>query len=589
MSKGCYTCRRRRIVCDNGRPTCRKCHDAGKECLGYRKPLVWVKGGVASRGKMMGLSFNDVTSNQDSPGRASMGFCTAASSGQTRIMEQAEQHPCESETLPDDGTLQIQVRTLPETTLAEYYNNNGALVHVRRIPPESPSFSLVDPLFQDVDKLSRLYISHFNLHCAQALCLYDKVRNPYRELISYIGESPVLTDSLAAIGAIHHAYMCSNEYQFSSSSDNEATEMHGSLLSLGRHPVSFSAQPSNAKAFSHFLSLKQRALRQLSIDVSHASTRNDDRTIAAIFVLILLDALESGNGAWKYHLEGAKSILRDRLLTANHSATTEGIDTFVIDSCLITEIMGSTLARPGVLSKPFYSQSMGAAVLQRLEKTAWVGCPAYLLDAMFFVHAQRFSNYGNTPGYDYTLSFLSSATGETATDSPLAILRHIDAFDPVAWAGEMQSYLFLSDVSHRVALACAYKAAVYLYARRVVSVFGFGRDADEDWKDRDTVERDLVHNLSLIRPDDEHFKCTIWPTFIAGAESTLPEQRAFTLQNLYLLWNDFCSVNLHNAACVLKMMWQKQDERSRSSETATCSEFDWIQELDQSRTDWLFI
>jgi hypothetical protein len=151
MSKGCYTCRRRRIVCDNGFPTCRKCRDAGKECLGYQKPLVWVKGGVASRGKMMGLSFDDVTTNQESPGSASMGYCSAASSEQTR---------CERTPLSDDGSLQIQVQALPKATLAKYYNNNGALVHVRRLPPESPSFSLVDPLFQDVDKLSRLYISH---------------------------------------------------------------------------------------------------------------------------------------------------------------------------------------------------------------------------------------------------------------------------------------------------------------------------------------------------------------------------------------------------------------------------------------------
>lgn len=402
-----------------------------------------------------------------------------------------------------------------------------------------------------------------------------------------------MTDSLAAIGAIHHAYMFSNDFQFPLPSVNEATDAQTSrsLLNLGRQrqTASFSAQPVNAKSFAHFLSLKQRALRQLSIDVSNASTRNDDRTIAAIFVLILLDAIESGSGAWKYHLEGAKSILRDRLLlTANHSTATEGIDTFVIDSCLITEIMGSTLARPGVLSRPFYSQSMGAAVLQRLEKTAWVGCPAYLLDAMFFVHAQRFSNYGDTPGYAYSLSFPSPATGEAASESPLAILRHIVAFDPVSWADEMQSYLFLSDVSQRVALAYAYKAAVYLYARRVVSIFGFDRES-EPWKDRDAVERELVHNLSLlVRPDDEHFKCTIWPTFIAGAESTNAEQRAFTLQHLYSLWNDFCSVNLHNAACVLKTMWQKQDERR--VETCTNSdEFDWIQELDRSRTDWLFI
>lgn len=154
MSKGCYTCRRRRIVCDNGRPTCRKCRDAGKECLGYQKPLVWVKGGVASRGKMMGLSFDDVTSNQESPGGASMGCCSTDSS------EQTGQGLCKSETLPDDANLQVQVQTLPEATLAKYYNNDRALVHVRRLPAESPTFLLVDPLFQDMDRLSRLYVSH---------------------------------------------------------------------------------------------------------------------------------------------------------------------------------------------------------------------------------------------------------------------------------------------------------------------------------------------------------------------------------------------------------------------------------------------
>lgn len=69
MTKGCYTCRRRRIICDNGQPTCRKCRDAGKECLGYQKPLVWVKGGVASRGKMMGRSFDDVNNPASEPRR----------------------------------------------------------------------------------------------------------------------------------------------------------------------------------------------------------------------------------------------------------------------------------------------------------------------------------------------------------------------------------------------------------------------------------------------------------------------------------------------------------------------------------------
>lgn len=124
MTKGCYTCRRRRIVCDNGFPTCRKCLNAGKECLGYQKPLVWVKGGVASRGKMMGLSFDDVA-------------CSASSSSPS--MHSQQLLPCSS----NEGGHRIQ---------------NGTLVHSPNRPTYSPMYALVDPVFQDLNKTSRFYV-----------------------------------------------------------------------------------------------------------------------------------------------------------------------------------------------------------------------------------------------------------------------------------------------------------------------------------------------------------------------------------------------------------------------------------------------
>jgi Fungal specific transcription factor domain len=384
---------------------------------------------------------------------------------------------------------------------------------------------------------------------------------------------------LAAIGAIEFAYM-SNDQSVGGTAKPEMALV----------------KPLNSQAYEHFLRFKQRALRQLSAEVSNPLTRIDDRTLAAIFVLILLNMIESGDTAWMYHLEGAKNILRGRLSGVNSLPVSGGIESFVIDSCLITEIMGSTLARPGVLSKPFYSPGMGTAVLKRLERTLWVGCPAYLLDAIFFVHAQRYSPPGQTA--EYSLSFLSPSGEAIRPDSPLAILRHIDAFDPCAWAEDMQSYLALSDLSQRIALARAYKAAVYLYARRVVSkltpTFPATTGAAGPLQDRRVVENELLWNLSFISPDDEHFKCLIWPTFIAGAESTSTEQRSTTLRLLGSLWNGFYSFNLQSAASVLKVMWDKQDERRQffpsEDEDAEDEEgFDWIRELDQSSTDWLFI
>lgn len=93
-----------------------------------------------------------------------------------------------------------------------------------------------------------------------------------------------------------------------------------------------------SKAYEHFLRFKQRALRQLRMDLQDPVTRNDDRTVAGILVFILLDAMESGSGAWKYHLEGAKNLLKSRQSAANDTSVRraiEGLDTFVINSCLM--------------------------------------------------------------------------------------------------------------------------------------------------------------------------------------------------------------------------------------------------------------
>jgi hypothetical protein len=52
----CYTCRNRRIQCDQTGVPCAKCQKAGLECLDKR-PFRWVKG-VAIRGRMQGRSYD---------------------------------------------------------------------------------------------------------------------------------------------------------------------------------------------------------------------------------------------------------------------------------------------------------------------------------------------------------------------------------------------------------------------------------------------------------------------------------------------------------------------------------------------------
>lgn len=173
MTKGCYTCRRRRIVCDNGLPTCRKCRDAGKECLGYQKPLVWVKGGVASRGKMMGLSFDDVA-DQDYPTSAHGRGCSIVGVGQTAgparsSTAQASPFADHDEMVwAEDDDYQNWAETRSDSPVVRY-NGDGEIVHVRRSSADSPPPALIDPLFKNVHNLSRFYICHCKLRCHSLL------------------------------------------------------------------------------------------------------------------------------------------------------------------------------------------------------------------------------------------------------------------------------------------------------------------------------------------------------------------------------------------------------------------------------------
>ncbi|KAJ5150648.1 uncharacterized protein N7500_010837 [Penicillium coprophilum] len=51
--KGCWTCKKRRIQCDELRPGCKKCSSKGLTCEGYEIRLRW-GAGIASRGKFSG-------------------------------------------------------------------------------------------------------------------------------------------------------------------------------------------------------------------------------------------------------------------------------------------------------------------------------------------------------------------------------------------------------------------------------------------------------------------------------------------------------------------------------------------------------
>ncbi|KAJ9626125.1 uncharacterized protein PV06_05084 [Exophiala oligosperma] len=66
----CFTCATRNVKCDRVRPYCSKCLDDGKDCAGYKTQLTWGNG-VASRGKLRGLSLPVAGTQKAAPAPAS--------------------------------------------------------------------------------------------------------------------------------------------------------------------------------------------------------------------------------------------------------------------------------------------------------------------------------------------------------------------------------------------------------------------------------------------------------------------------------------------------------------------------------------
>jgi hypothetical protein len=97
------------------------------------------------------------------------------------------------------------------------------------------------------------------------------------------------------------------------------------------------SQRSSPRIYEQFLGFKQRALQQLSRDISDPVLRNDNKTLTAIMILALMDAIESGHGAWKYHLEGAKKLLQSREHDKPSKTQTilNWLDDFAADGCLV--------------------------------------------------------------------------------------------------------------------------------------------------------------------------------------------------------------------------------------------------------------
>jgi hypothetical protein len=81
----------------------------------------------------------------------------------------------------------------------------------------------------------------------------------------------------------------------------------------------------------------------------------------------------------------------------------------------------------------------------------------------------------------------------------------------------------------------------------------------------------------------------LWPTFIAGAESEVPERREAVKALFHIFWISFRSINAANAVAVLDQIWKRVDERKAAGAQGEDEQGNWYHYLANGGVDWLFV
>ena len=104
----------------------------------------------------------------------------------------------------------------------------------------------------------------------------------------------------------------------------------------------------------------------------------------------------------------------------------------------------------------------------------------------------------------------------------------------------------------RLSLAEAWKGAIEIYGRQVL-----GAQYPDFYRVLGKLVETTLNNLEQIPRDDTHFKSTVWPAFVVGAEAKTPQQRQATTSLFGNLIGFLHLSTLHTAFSQLERIWAR--------------------------------
>jgi hypothetical protein len=345
------------------------------------------------------------------------------------------------------------------------------------------------------------------------LVSFDQLdRNPFRVIIPLAAKFDFLEAIVVATGAMHMA------------------ALHG-----------YQDQPGRSELLDALVA-KDRAIRLLRSAIDQVTPANQAMVLAATVFLVNIDLIDSGKGGWQAHIEAASSLLSSLhgpLLDLDPSLMA-CVDAIAAD-CLTYRVLGSAIG--GVAQASWSERELAAvlSVLKRAEAHSYHCCPPEIMHIL--LSATRLCR--------------TAASGQSRVDEALALLHQARSVDVVEWVYSIRGLSDQDDLSIRVSVALAHRAAACLYTLLAVP------EAAPFPESVDMLVQEVLSNLADVPVDHIHLKGTIWPTFVVGAQTNDLAQRAWCIERMEAVWTRnpwICPWGyIRTAVQMMQQLWEARD------------------------------
>ncbi len=313
---------------------------------------------------------------------------------------------------------------------------------------------------------------------------------------------------------------------------------------------------------------KDKAIRLIRSAVETMTPENQPMVLAATVFLVNLDLIDTGKGGWEVHIEAASSLMSSLHNPAQEldRSLMSCVDAIAAD-CLTYRVLGAAIS--GVTPPAWAEQDLSefSAVLKRAEAYSYHCCPPEILQVL--LAASRLCSDSAPPIHD-------------RVPAALALLYQAQSFDVFEWVYGIQGLCAEDDLSARVSVALAHRATACMYILLAVP------EAAPSPESVDLLVQEALTHLAVVPLHHVHLKGTIWPTFMVGAQTDDPAQRAWCAGRMQAIWERnpwICPWGYIRTA--VQMMYDLWDARDR--EPPGPGRRNWLLELKSMREKCLIV